>query len=97
MFCKIEKVIAKYLKDTDREDFLKRLQDLYSLRSKIVHGNLDKLSKIGNINDLRPEVINIGLDCLKQLLKDDKLLKMKATERVKHILVFDYKEDPSNK
>ncbi len=85
---KVTGSITKYLRDTDREEFLSRLKKLYNLRSEIVHGASSKLLDKEDINDLRAEVISIGLACFSKLLKDKILLKMLPAERVKYILVF---------
>ena len=86
---KVTGSIAKYLKNAEkREAFISRLKDIYSFRSNFVHGKKSKKLKKENIDDLRKEVIEIGLDCIKKLLKDDVLLKLDPSERVKQVMVL---------
>ena len=84
--------IAKFLEDepTERKKQFERLKKLYSFRSNLTHGDPEEhlLLKKGNINDLRNEVIEIGLKCLKKLLQYPELLKMNPQERVNYLLVF---------
>lgn len=70
----------------DKKGFLKRLKKLYNLRSSIVHGSTPKI-KIDNI--VRSEVIKIGLDCVKKILKNDKMIKLKPSARVNKLLIYD--------
>jgi hypothetical protein len=86
---KVTGSISKYLIDKDdREDFLSRLKKLYGLRSDLVHGKKSKLMENEDIEELRSEVIKIGLNCLKKLLKDEALLNMTPQARVKEIMVM---------
>lgn len=86
---KVTGSISKYLCDKDdREGFLSRLKKLYGLRSDLVHGKKSKLMEKEDIEDLRSEVIKIGLNCLKNLLKDEVLLNMTPQDRVKQIMVM---------
>jgi len=71
----------------EREEFYSRLRKLYSLRSDIVHGKQSRFMKKENIEELRSEVIKIGIECLKKILKDDELLNMSPAERVKEIMI----------
>ncbi len=86
--------IAKFLEDDPmkRAPFLKRLKDLYNLRSNLAHGEGEenKLIKSGNetMDSLRKEVEMIGLRCLKKIIKDDKLRLLRPEERVKQVLIF---------
>ncbi len=65
-----------------------RLKKLYGLRSDIVHGKSSKLMEQEDIEDLRSEVIQIGLNCLKKILEDSDLLNMSPSDRVKKIMVM---------
>lgn len=86
---KVTGSLAKYLSKADeRPAFLNRLKDLYDLRSKLVHGGTSKLNKQESIDELRSQVVKIGLQCLKKLLSDETLLPMSPSERVKHLLIF---------
>ena len=71
-----------------------RLDDLYDLRSKIVHGNPNehKLIKSKNLQkplyeqeEVKKQVIEIGLIVLKQLIKDKELINKTPTERVEYL------------
>ncbi|WP_462151457.1 hypothetical protein [Pseudoalteromonas xiamenensis] len=87
---KVTGSISKYLSDKEsREEFLSRLKKLYGLRSDLVHGKKSNLMEKEDIEELRSEVIKIGLNCLKKLLKDEGLLKMSPQDRVKQIMVMD--------
>lgn len=86
---KVTGSISKYLMTEDkREDFLSRIKKLYNLRSDLVHGKSSDLMKSEDIENLRSEVIKIGLDCLQKLLKDDVLLPLSPSERVKKIMIM---------
>ena len=86
---KVTGSIAKYLSvPAERSAYLSRLKKLYELRSKLVHGSSSSLLKQENVEDLRSEVVNIGLQCLKKLLTDKTLLPMTPSERVSHLLVL---------
>lgn len=86
---KVTGSISKYLIDKDgREHFLSRLKKLYGLRSDLVHGKKSKLMGNEDIEELRSEVIKIGLNCLKKLLKDEDLLNMTPQNRVKKIMIM---------
>lgn len=88
--------IAKFLEDDEikRRDLLKRLKDLYGFRSHLAHGNPEehKLLKKENMTDLQKEIIGIGIQCLKKLLKDKELLKLKPKERINKLLLGVSKE-----
>jgi len=93
---KVTGSMAKYLRSgPKREEFFIRLKKLYQLRSDLVHGGDSKLLKTENIQDVRAEVINIGLECVMKIIKDDRLLSMDSGERIKNILVFDEAGDIS--
>lgn len=87
---KVTGSISKYMNNTEEERIsgFKRLKDLYDLRSKLVHGGKSKLLKSENIEDIRSEVIEIGLICLEKLIQDPKLLPLSPEERVKYILIY---------
>ncbi len=85
---KVTGSITKYLAKDDSQIFLTRIKKLYTLRSDIVHGKNNRLLEREDINELRSEVIQIGLECLQKLIKDEKLLKMEASQRVTELLVF---------
>ena len=89
---KVTGSIAKFLKlPHERKEYLRRLKDLYDLRSDIVHGKVRENKSLLYKEDkehLRSEVIKIGLECLKKLTADPELLKMSPSERIKKILVF---------
>jgi len=87
---KVTGSMAKFLRSgKDREVLFTRLKKLYQLRSELVHGGSSKLLKNEDINDVRAEVIDIGLECLMKIIEDDRLLSMSSGERIKAILVFD--------
>jgi hypothetical protein len=86
---KVTGSLAKYLSDSaNRPEMLKRLKGLYDLRSNLVHGKTSKDSSKEDIESIRSEVVRIGLNCLKKLLQDDRLLLMSPTERVNDLLVL---------
>lgn len=84
--------IAKFLTENyeERGPFLKRLKELYDLRSFIAHGKSEepKIIKKEDINDIKNEVISIGVNCLKKLLNTPKLISISAPERAKQLLIF---------
>jgi hypothetical protein len=84
--------MAKFLEPdvNARRAFVKRLKELYSLRSDLAHGNSkeNKLIKREGIGKLRNEVLEIGLKCLKKILISPEFLKLSPEDRVKEILVF---------
>jgi hypothetical protein len=87
---KVTGSISKYLRDkNERGEFLCRLKKLYGLRSDLVHGKKNSLARKENIQDLRSEVIRIGIDCLKKLLEDNEFLGMTPPDRVKKIMIMD--------
>lgn len=87
---KVTGSMAKFLRSgSEREELFIRLKKLYQLRSDLVHGGASKLLRTESISDVRAEVINIGLECLMKIIKDDRLLSMDSGERIKDILVFD--------
>lgn len=87
---KVTGSIANLLAESDsRKEFYRRLKKLYGLRSDFVHGNENRLIKSGeDIWQLREEVILIGLKCMKIILSDAELLKLKPSERVNEILIM---------
>lgn len=90
---KVTGSLSKFLNCSENpKEFHKKLKNLYNLRSVIVHGKDDKSAKKrleqSEIEKTRNEVIKIALDCLYKLLNDDNLIKMTASERVNHILLF---------
>lgn len=86
---KVTGSISKYLATTkERESFLSRLKKLYGLRSDLVHGKKSKFMDKENIDELRSEVITIGIDAITKLITDEKLLKLTPAERVKEILIM---------
>jgi len=86
---KVTGSLAKYLyKPEERSASLSRLKKLYQLRCALVHGGTGELLKQASVDDLRNEVVGIGLRCLKKLLSDERLLSMSPSERVKHLLVL---------
>ncbi|EOX3391848.1 hypothetical protein ACPFUO_003468 [Vibrio cholerae] len=86
---KVTGSISKYLATTEeRESFLNRLKKLYGLRSDLVHGKRSKFMNNENMDELRSEVIAIGIDAITKLLADEKLLKLTPAERVKEILIM---------
>jgi hypothetical protein len=87
---KVTGSMAKFLRSgSERKEFYRRLKKLYDLRSKLVHGGTSDLLKKENIEDIRAEVINIGLECLMKIIHNDRLLAMSSADRMKAILVFD--------
>ncbi|VVS90766.1 HEPN domain-containing protein [Desulfoluna spongiiphila] len=76
--------ISTYLKKGDLE-FKDRVKKLYDLRSDIVHGREPKLFKKESIYELKVEVVNIALGCIKKLLSDNDLRDMKPSRRVNYI------------
>lgn len=68
------------------------LDDLYSFRSSIVHGNpqLHKLLKgenpLQNLENIKSEVIRIALKVLEELIKDSTLLNLTPQKRVESLL-----------
>lgn len=86
---KVTGSLAKYLSGVEeRPAFLSRLKKLYELRSALVHGSNSKLLKQESVENLRNEVVSIGLRCLKKLVSDKKLLPLSPSERVHHLLVL---------
>ncbi len=86
---KVTGSLAKYLSGSEeRPAFLSRLKKLYKLRSDLVHGANSSLLREESVNDLRNEVVNIGLRCMKKLVSDEMLLPMSPSERVMHLLVL---------
>lgn len=90
---KVTGCMTRYLKPpAERKDFLSRLKDLYDLRSSLVHGGSSKLLKQEKIEDIRAEVIRIGLDCIKKLINDKDLLTLSPSDRIRHILIYEKEE-----
>ncbi|KAA0266307.1 MAG: hypothetical protein EDM79_15930, partial [Chloroflexi bacterium] len=88
--------MAKFLRSgTKRDEFFSRLKKLYNLRSDLVHGGTSDLLKHENINDIRAEVISIGLECIMKIIINDRLLAMSSGERIKSILVLSEFENTS--
>ena len=88
---KVTGSISKFLyESTNRSKFYNRLKDLYNLRSVIVHGKNRSKSLLNKENPekLRSEVIKIGLECMKKLLRDEELLELEPSDRVKKIMVL---------
>lgn len=86
---KVTASIAKFLKPIcERKAFLKRLKDLYKVRSDIVHGNKPGLFKRESMDSVRSDVVKIGLECLKKLIDTPTLLQMSPGERVESILIL---------
>ena len=78
--------IARFLKqENERAPFLRKLKNFYGLRSDLVHGRKNELSKEDR-EQIRSETIRIGLECLKKLISEPDLLKLKPEERVKKIM-----------
>ncbi|MGF1716700.1 hypothetical protein L4D08_17685 [Photobacterium chitinilyticum] len=77
--------ISNYLKKGDR-NFNDRIKKLYDLRSDIVHGREPKLFKQESVYELKIEIVNIALNCLKKLLCDDELRDKKPSQRVRFVL-----------
>jgi hypothetical protein len=87
---KVTGSMAKFLQSgEDRKKLFARLKKLYQLRSDLVHGGSSNLLKSENIEDVRAEVIDIGLECLMKIIGDDRLLSMSSSDRIKEILVYD--------
>lgn len=87
---KVTGSMAKFLRSgEDRKKLLARLKTLYQLRSDLVHGKDSKLLKNENIEDVRAEVIDIGLECLMKIIGNNRLLSMDSSERIKEILLYD--------
>jgi hypothetical protein len=93
---KVTASMAKFLRSvSEREKLFVRLKKLYDLRSDLVHGGTNTLLQKENIQDVRAEVINIGLECVMKIINNDRLLSMDSAERMKAILVFDDPDDVS--
>lgn len=91
---KVTGSMAKFLRSgQQRKAFFLRLKKLYNLRSELVHGGTSTLLKNENIQNVRSEVINIGLECVTKIISDDRLLSMDSGERIRSILVFDESDD----
>lgn len=87
---KVTGSIAKFLRSgSKRKDFFGRLKTLYDMRSDLVHGKDNKLLKKENIQDIRAEVIKIGLECIMKIISNDRLLSMSSVERMNAILILD--------
>lgn len=94
---KVTGSMAKFLRSSPkREEFFSRLKKLYNLRSDLVHGGTSDLLKRENINDIRAEVVNIGLECIMKIISNDRLLAMSSEERIKSIMVLDEFYSPSD-
>jgi hypothetical protein len=87
--------IAKMLERAKYKISKTRLNDLYSLRSSIVHGNPAEHKLLINKKSVHPsshreeikkQTIDIALTVLKELLKDKDLFERTPEERVKHLL-----------
>ena len=87
---KVTGSIAKFLRSgAERDTFFKRLKKLYGFRSELVHGGDRKSLKKENIQEVRAEVIDIGLECLKKIINSDYLLSLTSIKRMEAILIFD--------
>lgn len=77
-----------YSKSTNILLSKRRIGKLYDLRSCLMHGNptTHKILLRESPEDLRNEIVSIGLECLKELLKDNKLLPLSPPERVRCLL-----------
>ena len=86
---KVTGSLAKYLYPiTERKEKLKRLKELYELRSDLAHGKKNRKFKESEFGKVRAEVISIGLTCLKKLLHDPSLLPLTPSERVTTIMIL---------
>ena len=93
---KVTGSMAKFLRSgLKRGEFFERLKKLYGLRNDLVHGRTSKLLKEENIEDVRAEVINIGLECIMKIISNDRLLSMSSAERIEAILVLDQTNNSS--
>lgn len=93
---KLTASIAKFLHSgSEREKQLGRLKKLYDIRCQLVHSGTSELLQKENIRDVRAEVINIGLECVIKIIKNDRLLSMSSEKRIKAILVCDDPDDVS--
>jgi Apea-like HEPN len=90
---KVTSSMAKFLRSgEDRRKLFERLKKLYQLRSDLVHGKESKSSKKENMENVRAEVIDIGLECLTKIIDDDFLLSIDSSERIKEILLYNYRK-----
>lgn len=73
----------------------KKLNELYNLRSTIVHGNPNEHKLIKSKNpknpydekeDIKKQVIDIAIVTLRELIRDNKLLVLTPKERVEYLL-----------
>ena len=84
---KVTGSIFKFISPHNSNISYDRLKTLYDIRSELVHGKYGKKLKKENLQALRSEVIQIGLECLSHLLQNEKLLKLEPSERVKKIML----------
>lgn len=93
---KVTGSMAKFLRSgLERGKFFERLKKLYGLRNDLVHGRTSKLLKDENIEDVRAEVISIGLECIMKIISNERLLSMTSAERIESILVLDETDNGS--
>ncbi len=86
---KVSSSIAKYIYPVEqRSQKYKRIKTLYGYRSALVHGGYNKNLHKENLDELRGEVIDIGLKCIMKMLKDPQLLSLTSSERVEKILLL---------
>ncbi len=78
------KSISKYLGESEEYFY-----NIYDVRSKVAHGTNLNLSKIVNVNtkeEFLDELIRIELKLLLKIIKDEELIKLKPSKRIKSIL-----------
>jgi hypothetical protein len=91
----VTKSISKMLKKSEYKISNKRLVNLYSLRSSIIHGKpeehklikcKDVTARIKKLESIKIEVIEISIVVLKELVKDKTLLYNSPSKRVEILL-----------
>jgi len=91
----VTKSIEKILQRAKYEIKSKKLNDLYALRSSIVHGNpkqheliksKDPQNPLYEQEKIKEEVISIALTTLKVLVKDKELIEKTPRQRVEYLL-----------
>ena len=81
--------ILKLLKPKNKKEFYKKLTNVYSIRSRIVHGGeSDPFDNPSEAEKTKNFVCNVARDCLVKLIDEHKdLISLKSNERCRKILL----------